>query len=65
MPRFSFCYCTTEAPQFTNSPPATRERLGLFIYFKTNLYRDVLRESPWTMYLYEYRKDQCSANGRQ
>jgi hypothetical protein len=35
------------------------------IYFKTGLYRDALHESPWTMYVDEYRKDQCSANGCQ
>jgi len=29
------------------------------IYFKTGLYRDALREPPWTMYVDEYRKDQC------
>jgi hypothetical protein len=34
-------------------------RNGL-IYFKTGLYRDALRESPWTMYVDEYRKDQCA-----
>ena len=35
------------------------------IYFKTGLYRDALHESPWTMYVDEYRKDQCSASGCQ
>lgn len=35
------------------------------IYFKTGLYRDALHESPWTMYVDEYRKDQCSADGCQ
>lgn len=29
------------------------------IYFKTGLYRDALHEPPWTMYVDEYRKDQC------
>jgi Polysaccharide lyase len=33
------------------------------IYFKTGLYRDALREPPWTMYVDEYRKDQCDAGG--
>jgi len=33
------------------------------IYFKTGLYRDALHENPWTMYVDEYRKDQCSASG--
>lgn len=33
------------------------------VYFKTGLYRDALHEAPWTMYVDEYRKDQCSANG--
>ncbi len=35
------------------------------IYFKTGLYRDALHEPPWTMYVDEYRKDQCSASGCQ
>jgi len=33
------------------------------IYFKTGLYRDALHEPPWTMFVDEYRKDQCSASG--
>jgi hypothetical protein len=33
------------------------------IYFKTGLYRDALHESPWTMYVDEYRKDECPASG--
>jgi hypothetical protein len=33
------------------------------IYFKTGLYRDALHEPPWTMYVDEYRKDQCAADG--
>jgi len=33
------------------------------IYFKTGLYRDALREPPWTMYVDEYRKDQCPDSG--
>lgn len=33
------------------------------IYFKTGLYRDALHEPPWTMYVDEYRKDECSADG--
>jgi Polysaccharide lyase len=33
------------------------------IYFKTGLYRDALHEPPWTMYVDEYRKDQCDAGG--
>ncbi|MGC1374243.1 MAG: heparin lyase I family protein [Candidatus Sulfotelmatobacter sp.] len=33
------------------------------IYFKTGLYRDALREPPWTMDVDEYRKDQCPASG--
>jgi hypothetical protein len=33
------------------------------IYFKTGLYRDALHEPPWTMYVDEYRKDQCDASG--
>lgn len=37
-------------------------RRGL-VYFKTGLYRDALHEPPWTMYLDEYRKDQCPSSG--
>ena len=33
------------------------------IYFKTGLYRDALHEPPWTMYVDEYRKDQCADDG--
>ncbi|HVM94510.1 MAG TPA: heparin lyase I family protein [Terriglobales bacterium] len=33
------------------------------IYFKTGLYRDALHEPPWTLYLDEYRKDECPAQG--
>jgi len=33
------------------------------VYFKTGLYRDALHEPPWTMYVDEYRKDQCDASG--
>lgn len=33
------------------------------VYFKTGLYRDALHETPWTMYVDEYRKDQCDING--
>ena len=33
------------------------------IYFKTGLYRDALHEPPWTMYVDEYRKDQCPESG--
>ena len=29
------------------------------IYFKTGLYRDALGAQPWTMYVDEYRKDEC------
>lgn len=36
-------------------------RHGL-LYFKTGLYRDVLGEPPWTMYVDEYRKDECPEN---
>ena len=34
---------------------------GLF-YFKTGLYRDALGEPPWTIYVDEYRKDECPKN---
>lgn len=33
------------------------------VYFKTGLYRDALGEPPWTIYVDEYRKDECSENG--
>ncbi|HTR24485.1 MAG TPA: heparin lyase I family protein [Terriglobales bacterium] len=33
------------------------------IYFKTGLYRDALHEPPWTMYVDEYRKDECPDQG--
>lgn len=35
-------------------------RHGL-VYFKTGLYRDALHEPPWTIYVDEYRKDECRA----
>jgi len=35
------------------------------VYFKFGLYRDALQQPPWTMYLDEYRKDQCPASGCQ
>jgi len=33
------------------------------VYFKTGLYRDALNNPPWTIYVDEYRKDQCAAEG--
>lgn len=33
------------------------------VYFKTGLYRDALGEPAWTMYVDEYRKDECAASG--
>jgi len=33
------------------------------VYFKTGLYRDALGDPPWTMYVDEYRKDECPENG--
>lgn len=33
------------------------------VYFKTGLYRDARGEGPWTLYVDEYRKDQCPAGG--
>jgi hypothetical protein len=33
------------------------------VYFKTGLYRDALHEPPWTMYVDEYRKDECAKSG--
>lgn len=35
------------------------------VYFKTGLYRDALGEPPWTMYVDEYRKDECPETGCQ
>jgi len=35
------------------------------VYFKTGLYRDALGEGPWTMYVDEYRKDECPSEGCQ
>jgi hypothetical protein len=35
------------------------------VYFKTGLYRDALHDPPWTIYVDEYRKDQCPAAGCQ
>ncbi len=35
------------------------------VYFKFGLYRDALQQPPWTIYLDEYRKDQCPASGCQ
>ena len=33
------------------------------VYFKTGLYRDALGEKAWTIYVDEYRKDECRQNG--
>jgi Polysaccharide lyase len=33
------------------------------VYFKTGLYRDALNNPPWTIYVDEFRKDQCAAEG--
>ena len=33
------------------------------VYFKTGLYRDALGEPPWTIYVDEYRKDECGDKG--
>lgn len=35
------------------------------LYFKTGLYRDALQQPPWTIYVDEYRKDQCPGTGCQ
>lgn len=42
---------------FTPSPGYPSNAL---IYFKMGLYRDALGQPPWTMYVDEYRKDECS-----
>ena len=50
-------------------PTAYQPALGYpsrgLVYFKTGLYRDARQEGPWTIYLDEYRKDQCPAGGCQ
>jgi hypothetical protein len=33
------------------------------VYFKTGLYRDARGEGPWTIYVDEYRKDECRETG--
>jgi hypothetical protein len=33
------------------------------VYFKTGLYRDALNQPPWTLYVDDYRKDECSQTG--
>ena len=43
--------------------PGSGHSRHALIYFKTGLYRDALHEPPWTMYIDEYRKDQCDAGG--
>lgn len=43
--------------------PAPGYPVSGFVYFKTGLYRDALGEEPWTVYLDEYRKDQCEPRG--
>jgi hypothetical protein len=42
--------------------PAPGYPRGGLIYFKTGLYRDALHEPPWTIYVDEYRKDECKAD---
>jgi hypothetical protein len=41
--------------------PGSGHSRHALVYFKTGLYRDALHEPPWTMYVDEYRKDQCDA----
>lgn len=36
-------------------------RHGL-VYFKTGLYRDALQQPPWTIYVDEFRKDECTGD---
>lgn len=43
--------------------PAAGYPLHGLVYFKTGLYRDALGEPPWTMYVDEYRKDECPEFG--
>jgi Polysaccharide lyase len=33
------------------------------VYFKMGLYRDALHQAPWTIYVDDYRKDQCDPSG--
>lgn len=35
------------------------------VYFKTGLYRDALNDPPWTLYVDDYRKDECPSAGCQ
>jgi len=42
----------------TFQPAPGYPKRGL-VYFKTGLYRDALGDPPWTMYVDEYRKDEC------
>jgi AcrR family transcriptional regulator len=44
-------------------PPGPSHPRRALVYFKTGLYRDALHEPPWTMYVDEYRKDQCDTDG--
>ena len=44
-------------------PPAHGYPSHGLVYFKMGLYRDALREPPWTIYVDEYRKDQCPPDG--
>ena len=50
-----------EGPSLFKARPGYPVR-GL-IYFKMGLYRDALQRSPSTIYVDEYRKDQCSSVG--
>jgi hypothetical protein len=34
-----------------------------FVHFKMGLYRDALHQAPWTIYVDDYGKDQCSLDG--
>ena len=36
---------------------------GFSIHFKTGLYRDAQHDPPWTIYVDDYRKDQCLDSG--
>jgi len=45
--------------------PAHGYPLHGLVYFKTGLYRDARGEEPWTIYVDEYRKDQCPVSGCQ
>ena len=43
----------------TTCQPAPRYPARSLVYFKTGLYRDARGKAPWTIYVDQYRKDEC------